>query len=110
MTPCCSVALGRRALLCALAERPGALVSRCADRRGCGTTRRSAVVAVFGASPLRNLSAQRKKKRTLNALLRQLESVARRQPVVVVFEDAHWIDPTSRELLDLTVEGCAICR
>jgi hypothetical protein len=22
----------------------------------------------------------------------------------MVFEDAHWIDPTSRELLDLTVE------
>src|SRR5262249_23747222 len=54
--------------------------------------------------PLPNLSAQRKKERTLKALLRHLESVARRQPVVVVFEDAHWIDPTSRELLDLTVE------
>ena len=26
------------------------------------------------------------------------------QPVLMVFEDAHWIDPTSRELLDLTVE------
>jgi len=25
--------------------------------------------------------------------------------VVAIFEDAHWIDPTSRELLDLTVEG-----
>ena len=30
--------------------------------------------------------------------------LARRQPVVMVFEDAHWIDPTSRELLDLAVE------
>jgi predicted ATPase len=30
--------------------------------------------------------------------------VARQQPVVMVFEDAHWIDPTSRELLDFTVE------
>jgi predicted ATPase/DNA-binding winged helix-turn-helix (wHTH) protein len=54
--------------------------------------------------PLPNLSPQRKKERTLEALLRQLEGLARRQPVVVVFEDAHWIDPTSRELLDLTVE------
>jgi class 3 adenylate cyclase/predicted ATPase len=54
--------------------------------------------------PLPNLSAQRKKERTLEALLRQLESLARQQPVVTVFEDAHWIDPTSRELLDLTVE------
>jgi predicted ATPase len=40
----------------------------------------------------------------LEALIRQLEGLARRQPVLMVFEDAHWIDPTSRELLDLTVE------
>jgi class 3 adenylate cyclase/predicted ATPase len=53
---------------------------------------------------LPNLSPQRKKERTLEALIRRLEGLARRQPVVVVFEDAHWIDPTSRELLDLTVE------
>jgi class 3 adenylate cyclase/predicted ATPase len=54
--------------------------------------------------PLPNLTPQRKKERTLEALIRQLEGLARRQPVVMVFEDAHWIDPTSRELLDLTVE------
>ena len=54
--------------------------------------------------PLPNLSAQRKKEKTLGALIRQLEGLARQQPVVMVFEDAHWIDPTSRELLDLTVE------
>jgi class 3 adenylate cyclase len=53
---------------------------------------------------LPNLSPQRKKDRTLQALIRQLEGVARQQPVVMVFEDAHWIDPTSRELLDFTVE------
>jgi class 3 adenylate cyclase/tetratricopeptide (TPR) repeat protein len=55
-------------------------------------------------SPLPNLSPQRKKEKTLEALIRQLEGLARRQPVLMVFEDAHWIDPTSRELLDLTVE------
>jgi class 3 adenylate cyclase len=54
--------------------------------------------------PLPNLSPQRKKERTLEALIRQLEGLACRQPVVMVFEDAHWIDPTSRELLDRTVE------
>jgi class 3 adenylate cyclase/predicted ATPase len=53
---------------------------------------------------LPNLSPQRKKERTLEALIRQLEGLARQQPVVMVFEDAHWIDPTSRELLDLAVE------
>jgi class 3 adenylate cyclase len=54
--------------------------------------------------PLPNLSPQRKKERTLEALIRQLESLAHRQTMVMVFEDAHWVDPTSRELLDLTVE------
>ncbi len=54
--------------------------------------------------PLPNLSPHRKKERTLEALIRQLEGLVREQPVVMVFEDAHWIDPTSRELLDLTVE------
>jgi len=54
--------------------------------------------------PLPNLSAQRKKERTLEALIRQLEGLARQQPVLIIFEDAHWIDPTSRKLLDLTVE------
>src|SRR5215470_17694194 len=54
--------------------------------------------------PLPNLSPQRKKERTLEALIGRLESLARRRPVLIIFEDAHWIDPTSRELLDLTVE------
>ena len=53
---------------------------------------------------LPDLSPQRKKERTLEALIGQLEGLAPQQPVVMVFEDAHWIDPTSRELLDLTVE------
>jgi class 3 adenylate cyclase/predicted ATPase len=54
--------------------------------------------------PLPNLSPQRKKELTLEALIRQLEGLARQQPVLMVFEDVHWIDPTSRELLDLTIE------
>jgi predicted ATPase len=54
--------------------------------------------------PLPNLSPQRKKGRILEALIRQLENLARQQPVVMVFEDAHWIDPTSHELLDLAIQ------
>jgi predicted ATPase len=53
--------------------------------------------------PLRNLSPSRKKERTLESLILQLEGLARRQPVVMLVEDGHWIDPTSRELLDLAV-------
>jgi class 3 adenylate cyclase/tetratricopeptide (TPR) repeat protein len=57
-----------------------------------------------GHHKLPNLSPQRKKERTLEALVRRLEGLARQQLVLMVFEDAHWIDPTSRELLDLTIE------
>jgi hypothetical protein len=51
-----------------------------------------------------NLSPQRKREKLFEAMLNQLEAEARRRPVLMVFEDAHWIDPTSRELLDLTVD------
>jgi hypothetical protein len=54
--------------------------------------------------PPLDLSPQRKKERILAALLRQLQALAGRQPVLMIFEDLHWIDPTSRELLDLAVE------
>src|SRR5262249_30787755 len=54
--------------------------------------------------PPLDLSPQRKKERTLAALLRQLQALARRQPILMIFEDLHWIDPTSPELLDLPVE------
>src|SRR5579883_2634961 len=49
-------------------------------------------------------SPQKRKEATLNALLVQLTALASRQPVFVVFEDAHWADPTSFELLTLTLE------
>jgi class 3 adenylate cyclase/predicted ATPase len=54
--------------------------------------------------PPLDLSPQRKKELTLAALLRQLQALTQQQPVLMIFEDLHWIDPTSRELLDLTVE------
>src|SRR6516225_6878303 len=49
------------------------------------------------------LSPQRKKELTFEALLRQLEALARRQAVLMVFEDLHWIDPTTRELFDRAI-------
>jgi class 3 adenylate cyclase/tetratricopeptide (TPR) repeat protein len=53
--------------------------------------------------PNPELTPQRKKEKTFDLLLRGLEIVARQQPLLMVFEDLHWIDPTSRELLDLTL-------
>ena len=49
------------------------------------------------------LTPQRRKERTFDALLRSLERLTRRQPVLMLFEDLHWLDPTSREFLDRVV-------
>ena len=52
-------------------------------------------------------SPQRKKEKTFETLLRQLDIRSRQQPVLMVYEDVHWIDPSSRELLDMTVDRVA---
>ena len=39
-----------------------------------------------------------------NGLLAQLDGLAAHRPVLLVFEDAHWIDPTSLELLERTID------
>jgi class 3 adenylate cyclase len=53
---------------------------------------------------LPELSPQNRKEKTFAALLAQLDGLAGRQPVLMIFEDVHWIDPTSRELLTVTLE------
>jgi class 3 adenylate cyclase/predicted ATPase/ABC-type transport system involved in cytochrome c biogenesis ATPase subunit len=53
---------------------------------------------------LRGLTPQKRKEKTFAALLAQLDRLAARQPVLIIFEDVHWIDPTSLELLAATVE------
>ncbi|MDA9496221.1 adenylate/guanylate cyclase domain-containing protein [Bradyrhizobium sp. CCBAU 11357] len=50
------------------------------------------------------LTPRGKKEKTFEALLRQLKGLAQQRPVLMLFEDVHWIDPSSRELLDLVVE------
>jgi class 3 adenylate cyclase len=50
------------------------------------------------------LSPTQQRRQTLAALLDQIESLARQQPVLLLFEDTHWADATSLELLDLIVE------
>jgi tetratricopeptide (TPR) repeat protein len=51
-----------------------------------------------------NLSPQRKRERLFESLLNEMEALSRRAPLLAMFEDAHWIDPTSREMLDLMVD------
>jgi hypothetical protein len=54
--------------------------------------------------PSPNLSPQRKAQRTLELLVDQVEGLALRQPVLALYEDAHWIDPTTLEALGLLIE------
>jgi class 3 adenylate cyclase/predicted ATPase len=54
--------------------------------------------------PPLDLSTQRQKERLLAVLTEQLTGLAAPEPVLFIFEDAHWIDPTSFELLNLIVD------
>jgi class 3 adenylate cyclase/tetratricopeptide (TPR) repeat protein len=54
--------------------------------------------------PPLNLVPKKQKEKTLQALVVQLEGLAVRQPVLMLFEDAQWSDPTSLELLDLIID------
>jgi class 3 adenylate cyclase/predicted ATPase len=54
--------------------------------------------------PPLNLAPQKRKEKTLHAQVAQLEGLAARQPVLMVWEDVHWSDPTTRESLDLLID------
>jgi predicted ATPase len=53
--------------------------------------------------PSLNLSPQRRKERTFDALIRQTERLAAQHPVLMLFEDVHWADPSTPELMDLAI-------
>jgi len=61
-------------------------------------------IPIVGRYPTLQLSPQKHKEKTLHALLAQMEGLAARQPLLIVWEDLQWSDPTSRELLDLIVD------
>ena len=56
------------------------------------------------------LTPRQRKEQTLALLLRLIETIAARQPALMIFEDVHWIDPTSQELLVMLVERIATWR
>jgi class 3 adenylate cyclase/predicted ATPase len=56
-----------------------------------------------GRYPTLELAAQQRRQKTLEALTAQLEALSRSNPVLMIFEDVHWIDPTSLEALGRTV-------
>jgi predicted ATPase len=57
-----------------------------------------------GRYPTLELPPQQRRQKTLEALAAQLEALSRSNPVLMIFEDVHWIDPTSLEVLGRSVE------
>jgi class 3 adenylate cyclase len=57
-----------------------------------------------GRYPTLELEPQQRRQKTLEALTAQLEALSQSHPVLMIFEDVHWIDPTSLEVLGRTVE------
>jgi predicted ATPase len=57
-----------------------------------------------GRYPVVELDPQQRRQRTLEALIAQMEVLSRSKPVLMIFEGAHWADPTSLEALGRTVD------
>jgi class 3 adenylate cyclase/tetratricopeptide (TPR) repeat protein len=57
--------------------------------------------------PVLELSPQKRKEKTFAVLLDWLARMAEQEPLLVVFEDVHWIDPTSLEILSLVAPRVA---
>ena len=57
-----------------------------------------------GRYPALELAPQQRRQKTLEALTAQVEALSRSNPVLMMFEDVHWIDPTSLEALGRTVD------
>ena len=57
-----------------------------------------------GRYPTLDLASEQRRQRTLEALTSQLAGLVSQQPVLMIFEDVQWIDPTSLEVLGRTVD------
>ena len=57
-----------------------------------------------GRYPALDLTPQQRRQRTLEALISQMEALTRQNPVLMIFEDAHWTDPTSLEVFGQVVD------
>jgi predicted ATPase len=57
-----------------------------------------------GRYPTLSLAPLQRRRKTLEALTAQLEALSRSNPVLMIFEDLQWVDPTSLEVLDRAVD------
>ena len=64
-------------------------------------------ISTEGRYPVLNLTPQQYKDKTLSTIIAQITGLAMRQPLLILFEDAHWADPSSVEALDQLVDRIA---
>jgi class 3 adenylate cyclase/predicted ATPase len=57
-----------------------------------------------GRYPILEIDPQQRRQKTMEALTAQLEALGGQKPVLMIFEDAHWADPTSLEALGRVVD------
>ena len=57
-----------------------------------------------GRYPALELAPQQRRQNTMEALSLQMEALTRKRPVLMIFEDAHWTDPTSLEAFGRAVD------
>jgi predicted ATPase len=57
-----------------------------------------------GRYPRLDLSPQERRNRSIDAMTRRLEAMSREKPVLAIFEDVHWIDPTSLDVLGRIID------
>jgi class 3 adenylate cyclase/predicted ATPase len=60
-----------------------------------------------GRYPALELTPQQRRESTLDALILQMDALTRSRPVLIVFEDAHWADPTTLEVFSRAVSDIA---
>src|SRR5262249_51181963 len=65
---------------------------------------------VEGEDPLAQMDGQTRKRRTLEALKRILLRESLNQPLMVMFEDLHWIDEQTQEFLNLLADSIGTAR
>src|SRR5262249_27703820 len=57
-----------------------------------------------GRYPALELTPEQRRQKTLEALTAQMETLSRQKPVLMIFEDAQWADPTSLEAFGRVVD------
>ena len=106
----CPYGAGRRARARGRCERPSSTSSMRCSLKPATSREDAALLAEMlslpndGRYPALELAPQQRRQKTMEALIRQIELISRQTPMLMIFEDAHWADPSSLEVFGLIVD------